>query len=146
SNLYFFFSSRRRHTRLQGDWSSDVCSSDLADVQTSSDEAKKVLEESSAIASQQMKERFPELPSPEPRQAIAVPRPQAPEPRIPIAVTSGGVEEEPELPLEERVLDYIKSHNGELSLNSASEELAVPADDIRGSLQKLKDDGKIVMD
>src|ERR1022692_4174697 len=23
----FFFSSRRRHTRLQGDWSSDVCSS-----------------------------------------------------------------------------------------------------------------------
>src|SRR3989454_9456474 len=27
----FFFSSRRRHTRLQGDWSSDVCSSDLAD-------------------------------------------------------------------------------------------------------------------
>src|SRR5215467_15423665 len=29
--VFFFFSSRRRHTRLQGDWSSDVCSSDLAD-------------------------------------------------------------------------------------------------------------------
>src|SRR5205807_5343288 len=28
--FFFFFSSRRRHTRLQGDWSSDVCSSDLA--------------------------------------------------------------------------------------------------------------------
>src|SRR5256885_5732498 len=28
--ISFFFSSRRRHTRLQGDWSSDVCSSDLA--------------------------------------------------------------------------------------------------------------------
>src|SRR5205807_5020020 len=27
--LIFFFSSRRRHTILQGDWSSDVCSSDL---------------------------------------------------------------------------------------------------------------------
>src|ERR1039457_7501559 len=27
--LSVFFSSRRRHTRLQGDWSSDVCSSDL---------------------------------------------------------------------------------------------------------------------
>src|SRR5690242_1143310 len=26
----FFFSSRRRHTRLTCDWSSDVCSSDLA--------------------------------------------------------------------------------------------------------------------
>src|SRR5437762_5709118 len=27
----FFFSSRRRHTRYIGDWSSDVCSSDLLD-------------------------------------------------------------------------------------------------------------------
>src|SRR5690242_21869848 len=27
--FYFFFSSRRRHTRLTCDWSSDVCSSDL---------------------------------------------------------------------------------------------------------------------
>src|SRR5437867_13104709 len=28
----FYFSSRRRHTRSYGDWSSDVCSSDLASV------------------------------------------------------------------------------------------------------------------
>src|SRR2546423_5578927 len=27
--LMFFFSSRRRHTRFDFDWSSDVCSSDL---------------------------------------------------------------------------------------------------------------------
>src|SRR5207248_8236479 len=27
--IFFFFSSRRRHTRSYGDWSSDVCSSDL---------------------------------------------------------------------------------------------------------------------
>src|SRR5256885_10611426 len=27
--MFFLFSRRRRHTRLQGDWSSDVCSSDL---------------------------------------------------------------------------------------------------------------------
>src|SRR5260370_36451843 len=27
---FFFFSSRRRHTRFKCDWSSDVCSSDLA--------------------------------------------------------------------------------------------------------------------
>src|SRR5256886_1944936 len=30
--LLFFFSSRRRHTRFDCDWSSDVCSSDLAKV------------------------------------------------------------------------------------------------------------------
>src|SRR5690554_2356008 len=31
-SLLFFFSSRRRHTRCGRDWSSDVCSSDLADL------------------------------------------------------------------------------------------------------------------
>src|SRR2546428_3520372 len=30
----FFFSSRRRHTRSDRDWSSDVCSSDLDEVRT----------------------------------------------------------------------------------------------------------------
>src|SRR5436853_3046416 len=31
SGYFFFFSSRRRHTRCLSDWSSDVCSSDLID-------------------------------------------------------------------------------------------------------------------
>src|SRR6267142_1414039 len=30
--IFFFFSSRRRHTRLTCDWSSDVCSSDLPEI------------------------------------------------------------------------------------------------------------------
>src|SRR5258707_5769015 len=29
TSMFFFFSSRRRHTRYWRDWSSDVCSSDL---------------------------------------------------------------------------------------------------------------------
>src|SRR5690606_40475541 len=29
---FFFFSSRRRHTRFSRDWSSDVCSSDLENM------------------------------------------------------------------------------------------------------------------
>src|SRR5207245_227938 len=29
TGIFFFFSSRRRHTRCYRDWSSDVCSSDL---------------------------------------------------------------------------------------------------------------------
>src|SRR2546430_8977958 len=32
SLLVFFFSSRRRHTRFDCDWSSDVCSSDLREA------------------------------------------------------------------------------------------------------------------
>src|SRR6266542_4581904 len=34
-NCFFFFSSRRRHTRCYRDWSSDVCSSDLSRDQAS---------------------------------------------------------------------------------------------------------------
>src|SRR5690606_41014962 len=30
--FFFFFSSRRRHTRFSRDWSSDVCSSDLSAI------------------------------------------------------------------------------------------------------------------
>src|SRR5256885_11275001 len=47
----FFFSSRRRHTRLQGDWSSDVCSSDLGQRQLAKKHAElqKVSAEKSQI-------------------------------------------------------------------------------------------------
>src|SRR5262245_64759547 len=31
-SYFFFFSSRRRHTRCLSDWSSDVCSSDLTEL------------------------------------------------------------------------------------------------------------------
>src|SRR2546430_4759182 len=34
--IFFFFSSRRRHTRFDCDWSSDVCSSDLGQAGSSS--------------------------------------------------------------------------------------------------------------
>src|SRR5437764_2980402 len=36
-SFFFFFSSRRRHTRYIGDWSSDVCSSDLGGANRSID-------------------------------------------------------------------------------------------------------------
>src|SRR2546426_8754981 len=42
-DFFFFFSSRRRHTRLQGDWSSDVCSSDLVDAFAFSDSGSRVI-------------------------------------------------------------------------------------------------------
>src|SRR5688500_20396979 len=46
--MCLFLSSRRRHTRLQGDWSSDVCSSDLHEPAPSSrDLRKRALEGSS---------------------------------------------------------------------------------------------------
>src|SRR2546426_7698832 len=41
-SIFFFFSSRRRHTRLQGDWSSDVCSSDLVPIFPEASEGRQV--------------------------------------------------------------------------------------------------------
>src|SRR2546429_129552 len=40
---YFFFSSRRRHTRCSRDWSSDVCSSDLTNLETSTEKLLQVV-------------------------------------------------------------------------------------------------------
>src|SRR5205807_4825938 len=49
-----FFSSRRRHTRLQGDWSSDVCSSDLYAVLRNRDYARYLTGRLVASLGQQM--------------------------------------------------------------------------------------------
>jgi len=114
------------------------------DLTASTSEARKVLEESSVIASQQMKERFPELPVPESR-PTAEARAAPVETRIPIAVAASGFEV-PNIPLEDRLLDYLKTHNGQLNINSCSDDLAVTSDDVRRSLQKLRDDGRVVMD
>src|SRR5438067_13648816 len=43
--LIFFFSSRRRHTRSKRDWSSDVCSSDLALI----DEVRAVVQQRTGV-------------------------------------------------------------------------------------------------
>src|SRR5690606_39619824 len=47
-SLFFFFSSRRRHTRFSRDWSSDVCSSDL-DPLAEIDHALGLLEAAGAV-------------------------------------------------------------------------------------------------
>lgn len=115
------------------------------DVAASSTEARKVLEESSVIAAQQMKERFPELPVPEPHQATSEVKAPRVEARIPVAIAATG-QEVSSVPLDDRLLDYIKAHSGELNIGSCSSELAVSSEEIRRSLQKLRDDGKVVMD
>src|SRR2546430_11042953 len=41
AQVFFFFASRRRHTRFDCDWSSDVCSSDLAFATMNTEEGAK---------------------------------------------------------------------------------------------------------
>src|SRR5256884_7407871 len=50
-HVWFFFSSRRRHTRCSRDWSSDVCSSDLILIRGGkSASSARILQERSATA------------------------------------------------------------------------------------------------
>src|SRR2546430_17604454 len=46
----FFFSSRRRHTRFDCDWSSDVCSSDLVCVAPTATDAERWLADVATLA------------------------------------------------------------------------------------------------
>src|SRR5690348_18500486 len=48
---FFFFSSRRRHTRWTGDWSSDVCSSDLVQGVVAQQARRKFLEDTTKAPS-----------------------------------------------------------------------------------------------
>src|SRR5256886_4073857 len=61
---FFFFSSRRRHTRFDCDWSSDVCSSDLAKLAQSTAQG-----ESAAIETE--RERVSRLLPRNPENALA---------------------------------------------------------------------------
>jgi len=100
------------------------------DASVSSEEAKKVLRESSAIAEEKVKEQFPKIPEMEhiPNKLILLPE--------------GG---EP-ITLEDALFMYVKDHNDEFSLTDCSSSLGIPDDDLRRTLLKLRDEGRITLD
>ena len=126
------------------------------EIQSSGGEAKKVLEESGLIAEQQMKERFPELPVPGARESQPQQPKTAVETKVPVAVAvavsdAGAEAEIPrsstlQRPFEDRLLEYIKSRNGEISISNCSTDLSVGTDEIKRGLERLRGDGKIVIE
>lgn len=100
------------------------------DLEASNEEARKILEESTAIAEQQLKDRFPQLPTVE----------STSEAKIPIALTTGGES----VSFESRLYDYIKSKGGELSLTKCAGELGSSPEMVREALDRLRGEGKIV--
>jgi division protein CdvB (Snf7/Vps24/ESCRT-III family) len=102
------------------------------DVQTTSEDAKKVLEESSAIAQERLTQTFPKLPE------LALEQNKAPPEQLPVAVHEPGVER--------RVYDYIKAHQGNLHLSDAARILDIPPDKVREALDRLESEGKVVVE
>src|SRR2546430_13745509 len=60
--MLFFFSSRRRHTRFDCDWSSDVCSSDLSPRRGAASAHSSFLS-SAGTPTQRVSSSFNQLPS-----------------------------------------------------------------------------------
>jgi division protein CdvB (Snf7/Vps24/ESCRT-III family) len=103
-----------------------------------SEEAMKILEQANVAAEEKIREKFPELPT-----EVSVPV----EP-IQIGVSSGNIQAEMSTqfqttPLEDRVYDYIKSCNGQVSILQCAAYLGVYPYDIEKAIDYLKKEGKI---
>lgn len=89
-----------------------------------SDEAADVLQESSMIAEEMMKEKFPE-----PKVSNSMVISEGAEP--------GGIEE--------LLIQYIRNKKGKLSLSKCAAELGIPVQAVKDAITKLVNEGKIEM-
>ena len=102
-------------------------------------EAKKVLDEASAIADQKMDEKFPELP-------VSAPRETKEERSAEALMETAAVAYEVTPHVDSRLLEYLHTSNGHLNVRKCASELGVSADDVKSALSHLKNEGKIRLD
>lgn len=103
------------------------------DIETSDEEAKKVLEESTAIAEQKLSERFPQLPRLE--------TPTRPIESEPVLLPATG---DP-TPIEDQVYEYIRTHQGDLNVPQCAVELGASTNQVKDAVERLRGSGKIVI-
>ena len=116
---------------LTSEATTEIGSTELP-IEATDNEAKKVLEETGLIAEQRLREHFPDLPSLE----IPATRP------VPIAETatiSGKFNGD----LQERVYQYAKQHEAQLSIQACAKDLGTSPEAIQTALERLRDIGKI---
>ena len=103
---------------------------------------KKVLEEASVVAEQKMNNIYPELPLPETEEKEKTIKEQpllaTPQEEIEEVINKIPIEE-----LEEQVLAFIKSCDGELSLKDCAINFKVPLDDVKKAIERLENSNKI---
>ena len=99
------------------------------------EEAKKVLDESSLLAEQRLKEQFPELPELNNSSKESTEHER-------VALTTGGEE----IALHEQLYSYLKERDGKLSISQCSSLLEVNPEDIKKAIKYLEKTGKVVID
>jgi division protein CdvB (Snf7/Vps24/ESCRT-III family) len=100
-------------------------------IETSDSEARKVLEETGLIAEQKLHEHFPDLPTLEPAQKVAVLEPAIPD---------------MESVIDEQVYEYARKHDGEMSVESCAEALHTSPVVVKTAIQRLRENGKVVVE
>jgi len=105
-------------------------------IEAVDEEARKVLEETGMIAEQKVRDHFPDLPTvePEPAQGLeAIPE-------------LANYIPDMETDTEEKVCDYAKRHNGELSIKLCAADIGRSPEDVKVALHKLQQSGKVTIE
>jgi division protein CdvB (Snf7/Vps24/ESCRT-III family) len=105
---------------------------DTVAIQTTSEDAKKVLEESSVIAQERVSQTFPKLPE------LTIEHSSTS--HEPLPATAGETE------VDRRVYEYIKTHQGNLHVSDAARIIGVPSDRVREALGRLESEGRVVVE
>ena len=108
-------------------------STNTLSVETTDAEARKVLEETGLIAEQKLHEHFPDLPTLEPSQKVPVPEP---------AISIPNMESD----IDEQVYEYARKHDGEMSVESCAEELHASPVEVKIAIERLRENGKVVIE
>jgi biotin operon repressor len=51
-----------------------------------------------------------------------------------------------EVGIDERVYDYARKHNGELSIQSCAQDIGKSPDEVKTAIQRLRDTGKVAIE
>ena len=116
------------------DEAGDVTANNIA-IEANDDEAKKVLEETGLIAEQKVRDHFPDLSALEPRV-----------PAKPVAIPELATIPDMETGIEERVYDYARKHNGELSIQTCAQDIGKSPEEVKTAIQRLRDTGKVAIE
>jgi len=114
----------------------EVTSTELP-TEATSDEARKVLEETGLIAEEKLRDHFPELPSLDARTSHTVDQ---------VAETTTPATSGLDGDIEGQVYQYAREHDGQLSIQSCADDLGTSPEEVRNALQKLRDNGKVVIE
>jgi hypothetical protein len=100
-------------------------------IEATDEESRKVLEETGLVAEERLREHFPDLPRLE----------------ISPSDTSQILEmANANRTLEDQVYEYARGHNGQFSLHLCAKDLGTSPEVVQSALEKLRDNGRIIIE